>query len=82
MSTRVVKVNEAKTHLSSLLAEVERGGEIVIARGDQAVARLIPLERASTRRLGGLNVRLPDDFYHPLPDDELDLWEGALDDRL
>ena len=30
---RTVKVQEAKTHLSALLAEVERGSTIAIARG-------------------------------------------------
>ena len=32
-------MQHAKTHLSALLAEVEAGEEIVIARGDQPVAR-------------------------------------------
>ena len=33
---------EAKTHLSALLDEVERGVEIVITRRGVAVARLVP----------------------------------------
>ncbi len=40
----VVKVAEAKAHLSELLAKVERGEEFVIARGDRPIARLVPLE--------------------------------------
>jgi len=40
----VVKVAEAKAHLSELLARVERGEEFVIARGGTPVARLAPLE--------------------------------------
>ena len=40
----VVKVAEAKAHLSELLAKVERGEEYVIARGDRPIARLAPLE--------------------------------------
>ena len=40
----VMKVAEAKAHLSELLAKVERGEEFVIARGDRPVARLVPLE--------------------------------------
>lgn len=35
-----VGVHEAKTHLSSLLREVERGTEIVVVRGGQPVARI------------------------------------------
>ena len=35
-----VKVGEAKTHLSELLAKVEAGEEVVISRGAVPVARL------------------------------------------
>lgn len=41
----VVTVGEAKTRLSELLARVEAGEEIVIARGDHPVARLLPMQR-------------------------------------
>ncbi len=66
-----VSVHEAKTHLSALLARVEGGEEIVIARAGRPVARLVPLERA-TPRLFGLDAGLfevPDDFDAPLADD-------------
>jgi len=36
-----VTIHEAKTHLSRLIAAVERGEEVVIARRDKPVARLI-----------------------------------------
>ena len=36
----VVNIHEAKTHLSRLLEEVERGKEMVIARAGQPVGRL------------------------------------------
>ena len=35
-------VHQAKTHLSQLLQEVERGAEVVIARSGVPVARLVP----------------------------------------
>jgi prevent-host-death family protein len=41
---------EAKTHLSALLDEVERGVEVVITRRGVAVARLVPA--AAPRRTG------------------------------
>lgn len=34
---------EAKTHLSSLLEQVERGEEITITRHGKAIARLVPV---------------------------------------
>jgi prevent-host-death family protein len=41
---------EAKTHLSALLDEVERGVEVVITRRGIAVARLVPAN--APRRTG------------------------------
>jgi len=69
-----VKVHQAKTHLSALLKRVEAGEEILIARGDRGVARLVPVEPAR-RELGFGSYRLPDGFFDELPEDELEVWE-------
>ncbi len=42
MSLREIQASEAKTHLASLLDDVERGETIVITRHGRAVARLVP----------------------------------------
>lgn len=42
-----VKVAEAKTHLSELLARVEAGEEVIISRGNKPVARLSRFQRES-----------------------------------
>lgn len=71
----VVNVHEAKTHLSRLLARVEQGEEIVLARSGKPVAKLVPLprpERVFDRMKGRLHV--PEDFDDPLPDDVLDAF--------
>lgn len=72
----VVKVQYAKTHLSALLARVEQGEEIVIARGDRVVARLVPAT-AKRRELGFGSYLLPDTFFDELPEEDLRAWEGA-----
>lgn len=41
----VYTTHQAKTHLSRLLDEAEAGGEVVIAKGKRAVARLVAVER-------------------------------------
>jgi prevent-host-death family protein len=51
---RQVNVHEAKTHLSSLLEEVENGDRIVIARAGEPVAVLAPYRAAVRRRRLGL----------------------------
>ena len=45
--TIIVKIGEAKTHLSELLAKVEAGEEVIIARGDDPNARLTRIHRES-----------------------------------
>jgi len=72
---RKVNVHEAKTHLSRLLARVEAGESVVIARSGRPVAWLTPYEDTSPKRrvLGrdeGL-FEVPDDFDAPLPDEVL-----------
>ncbi len=41
-----VKIGEAKTRLSELLAKVEAGEEVVIARGHEPIARLTRVPKA------------------------------------
>jgi prevent-host-death family protein len=48
---RIVNVHDAKTNLSKLLAEVERGEEILIGRAGEPIARLSPVVR-DARELG------------------------------
>ena len=48
-----VTIHVAKTNLSQLLARVEAGEEIVIARGRNPIARLTPIRRAPTARKFG-----------------------------
>ena len=79
-------VHAAKTHLSKLIERVENGEEIVIARGNKPVARLVPLgvpAHALRRRAFGVlkgKLKLPDSFFFdPLQEEELKVWEGRGD---
>jgi len=45
---RTVGVYEAKTHLASLLDDVERGETITITRHGQPIAELVPLRAPRT----------------------------------
>jgi prevent-host-death family protein len=40
----LVNVHEAKTQLSKLLRRVEAGEEIVVARGNVPIARIVPID--------------------------------------
>jgi prevent-host-death family protein len=65
-----VNVHEAKTHLSRLLARVEAGESIVIARAGRPIAVLAPVDRPKTRRPGNEKIVIHPDFDAPLPEFE------------
>ena len=77
-SPSVVNVHEAKTHLSRLLARVEAGEEVIIARSGRPVARLLALAQPGKRVLGQDKGRvwIADDFDAPLPEEILADFEG------
>ena len=75
-----VKMHEAKTHLSSLVARALAGEEIVIARGGKPQVKLVPVEDPIRRpRVPGAlkgQISIPDSFFDPMSEEELKLWEG------
>ena len=79
-----VTIHAAKTHLSALVARAEAGEEIVIARGDKPVAKLVPLrppepaEAPVKRRAFGCLRHLGsagDEALDDWTEDELAEWE-------
>ena len=73
-----VNVHEAKTHLSRLLARVEAGEEVTIARNGTPVARLVRCAHPGRPEFGSWKDRITvdDSFFDPLPDEELATWEA------
>jgi prevent-host-death family protein len=68
---RIVNIHEAKTHLSRLVDEAIRGGEVIIARANQPLVKLVPVAEAlPARRLGTAagRMHIAEDFDAPLPD--------------
>jgi prevent-host-death family protein len=61
MSAEPVHYNmhEAKTHLSRIIEQVERGGEVIIDRAGTPVAKIIPLvPRTNRSSIGSLAGQL------------------------
>jgi len=71
-----VNVHEAKTHLSRLLERAHAGEEVVIAKNGKPYARLCPLAEPEPRRPGLLTGEVGDEFFEPLPEEELEAWEA------
>jgi prevent-host-death family protein len=74
-----VTIHAAKTQLSKLIRQVEQGEEVIIARGKTPVARLVPCVTEQRKSgFGSMKGRasLGPEFWDPLPEEELKLWEG------
>jgi len=64
-----VNIHEAKTHISRLLAQVEAGEEVTIARNGEPVAKLVAIEKSSNKRVLGQyrgEIIIADDFDDPV----------------
>lgn len=73
-----VTIHVAKTTLSRLLARVEAGEEIVLARGKRPIAKLVPFTPlAAKREFGAMrgSLSVGPEFFEPLPEEELAAWE-------
>jgi prevent-host-death family protein len=73
-----VNIHDAKTHFSRLVDRAAAGEDIIIARAGKPVARLTRIEApadAGPRQPGMFaGLAVPDSFFDPLPDEELEAW--------
>ena len=73
-----VTIHKAKSTLSHLLVQVEAGEEVVLARGSQPIARIVPYDAVSNQRkagsLRGL-IAIGPAFFELLREAELTAWE-------
>ena len=73
----IFTIHEAKTHFSKLIQRALAGEEIVVAKGKEPVAKIVPIPEAQkTRTLGrakGIVKYISTDF-----DDPLDEFTDAL----
>ena len=77
-----VTIFEAKTNLSQLFKEAQKGETVIITSGraKRPVAKLGPVQPVKKKRLGALETPgfvLGKGFFEPLSEDELDLWDGG-----
>ena len=77
MKTKPFTIHVAKTQLSRLIERACEGDEIVIARRNVPVVRLVPIrEQPSQRKFGAMKGRAKTGaaFFEPLPEDEIGRW--------
>lgn len=62
---QVVNIHAAKTNLSSLIAAVISGDEVIIGKAGKPVAKLVAYKKTTNPRKPGLlkgKISIPDDF--------------------
>ena len=76
---RQITIHKAKSTLSKLVSQVQAGEEIVVCRGHEPVAILVPYRKALTHRpkageITSKPVKCKPDCFAPLSDEELAAW--------
>ena len=71
-----ISIHAAKTHLSRLIARAEAGEEIIIARGNKPVVKLVPIAPKPKRVFGAMKGQFTvgPEFFEPMSEEELALW--------
>jgi prevent-host-death family protein len=74
-----ITIHKAKTGLSRLVARVEAGEEVVVCRGKEPVAMLVPFRKSTGRRpkvgtITSAPVKIQPGCFAPLTEDEMAEW--------
>ncbi|MES2204426.1 MAG: type II toxin-antitoxin system prevent-host-death family antitoxin [Pseudomonadota bacterium] len=72
-------IHEAKTNFSQLINQALAGEQIIIARGNKPLIKLVPFEEELTPRHGGQlkgMMHIAEDFDAPLPENILNSFYG------
>ncbi|MGH7899429.1 MAG: type II toxin-antitoxin system Phd/YefM family antitoxin [Candidatus Binatia bacterium] len=77
MAAKTVTIEEAQGNLAELIENANAGDEVILAKGDEPVAKLVALPRKQPtgkpppRTVGDFRgrIRMADDFNDPLPDE-------------
>lgn len=72
-----VSVQVAKSNLTELIDAALSGEEVFIDQGGEAVVKIVPIKKKPFR-IGFLEGQftIPPDFFEPMSEEELALWEG------
>lgn len=72
LTNSLINIEEAKTNLTTLISQVEKGEEIIITQDGIPVAKIVPYKESKEPRplrIDRGKFTIPDDFDAPLPDE-------------
>lgn len=78
---RTFNIHEAKTHLSRLVDEAEKGEPFIIAKAGKPKVKVVRIDAAKTvpkKRIGFLKgqIKVPDDIKTPFADEIEKMFHG------
>ena len=79
-----VRMHAAKSQLSKLVEAAQRREEVILAKGDTPVARIVPFAVTSKPFIYGLLADVlkgPVPAFEPMSDEEVDQLEREKDER-
>lgn len=74
-------IHEAKTHFSKLIRRAEAGEEIVVRRGRDPVARIVPLPKRRVRGFGSMKGEIwmvSDEEMKKVDEEIADMFEESV----
>ena len=77
MLAKTIDIKDAQNEFQELVSSVATGAEITLTQDGTPVARLVPVKRASAKRIPGLHpgaAWISPDFDQALPDT---FWSGT-----
>ncbi len=78
---RTINIHEAKTHLSRLVDEAEKGEPFIIAKAGKPKVKVVPIDTVEAqpkRRIGFLKgkIKVPDDIKTPFAEEIEKMFYG------
>ena len=77
MTATTIDVQDAQKQLMQLLTLALKGADVVIAKDNVPLVRLVPVKPPQKTRTAGMHrgaMRMSEDFNDPLPDE---FWSGG-----
>ena len=74
MPVITVEITNSLLQLADLVSLTQQGMEVIFTRGDQPLARLMPIPKPRVGNLNPGSISITEDFDTPLPDE---FWVGT-----
>ena len=71
----IISIDEIQKNFDNLLNSVTKGDNVILVHQGEPVAKLEAIISGNKRKLGFIKGSLPESFFEPLPENEIQAWE-------